>query len=109
MSKLRPTSITLDNEKHELRIEWPDDHTSVYPLNQLREACPCAFCRGGHDKMGREHDPVLLEIAPVKHYQVEHIQKAGKYALQIWWDDGHNAGIYSWEYLRKLAPPPGED
>ena len=43
----RPTDIALDRERHELRIEWRDGGISVYPLDALREACPCAFCRGG--------------------------------------------------------------
>jgi DUF971 family protein len=100
----KPKNITLNKKTHELIVHWQDGHTSTYPLNELREACPCAFCRGGHEFMGREHDPLLIEIKPVKHYEVVKLEPAGKYALQFHWDDGHNSGIYNWEYLRRLDP-----
>jgi DUF971 family protein len=104
--RLRPTGITLDKEKHELRISWADEHMSVYPLDALREACPCAVCRGGHELMGREHDPNLIELKPARSYRVEKIQQVGNYAIQLWWDDGHGAGIYTWDYLRRICPCP---
>jgi DUF971 family protein len=100
----RPVNITLDRARHELAIEWRDGHESHFPLDGLREACPCASCRGGHENMGPEHDPDLLELRPARSYEVEHIDLVGKYALQITWDDGHNAGIYTWDYLRRICP-----
>lgn len=99
-----PTDITLDREQHELRITWKDNHQSTYPLDALREACPCASCRGGHEYMGEVHTPNLLELQPARPYQVFDIQLVGGYAIQISWDDGHSAGIYTWGYLRRLCP-----
>jgi DUF971 family protein len=34
------------------------------------------------------------------------LQIIGNYALQIFWDDGHNAGIYTWDYLNRICPCP---
>lgn len=101
----RPADITLDREAHELRITWKGDgHLSVYPLDALREACPCASCRGGHEFMGSEYDPDLIELSPARSYEVMDIQLVGKYALQLFFSDGHSAGIYDWDYLRRLCP-----
>lgn len=103
---IRPKGVTLDKQAHEVRIDWGGGHISTYPLNALREACPCVVCRGGHDKMGREYDPNFIDLKPARNYQVQDAQMVGNYAIQFWWDDGHNSGIYTWEYLRRICPCP---
>lgn len=100
-SKPIPSGITHDRQKRELRITWKDGHESVYPLDILRELCPCVVCRGGHDKMGAEHDPDVLSLTPARSYSLTDLQLAGNYALQLEWDDGHDSGIYTFEYLRR--------
>lgn len=103
---LRPTTITLSREAHHLRIVWQDGHESIYPLDALREACPCAVCRGGHEFMGPQFDPDLIELKPARSYDVQDIQAVGSYAIQIIWSDSHSSGIYSWDYLRRICPCP---
>jgi DUF971 family protein len=101
----RPTNITLNQAAETLVIEWDGKREGHYPLGPLRMACPCAECRGGHDKMGREFDPEdLLALEPDRHYEAEKIELVGNYALQIIWNDGHRAGIYTWDYLYRLCP-----
>ncbi len=57
--------------------------------------------------MGRAYDPEhILVLTPARSYEVEHVEIVGNYALQLFWDDGHHAGIYTWEYLYRLCPPP---
>lgn len=101
----KPSSITLDKSKAELAISWEDGLVSRYPLAQLREACPCVECRGGHANMGMAFAPDdLLALTPARSYQIAGLSAVGNYALQPSWDDGHNTGIYTWEYLRHLSP-----
>ncbi|MCL4260029.1 MAG: DUF971 domain-containing protein [Anaerolineales bacterium] len=38
----KPTSVNANKTKRELTITWNDGHTSVYPFDLLRAACPCA-------------------------------------------------------------------
>jgi DUF971 family protein len=104
--KTRPAGIILDRRAHQLRISWEDGHASSYPLDALREACPCAVCRGGHENMGAEHAPDLIELKPARSYEVKNIQLVGNYAIQFQWDDGHDSGIYTWGYLRHICPCP---
>lgn len=100
-----PKSITLNKTEHFLEITWSDDLVCQYPLSELREACPCVECRGGHQFMGREHDPKdILTLTPARSYQIKEINMVGNYALQPSWDDGHHTGIYTWDYLRRLCP-----
>ena len=101
----RPKEITLDRTKGELRITWQDEAECVYPLSQLREACPCVECRGGHQYMGMEYAPRnLLELKPARSYALTELIPVGNYAVMPVWDDGHNTGIYSWDYLFYLCP-----
>lgn len=108
MSALRPTGITANRNLSELAVNWSDGHTSLYPFSLLRSACPCAECRGGHDKMSAEPDPDVfllpLEDTPASHLKT--VELVGAYALTIEWEDGHHFGIYNWYYLRALCPCP---
>ncbi|MBC7812139.1 MAG: DUF971 domain-containing protein [Burkholderiales bacterium] len=102
---IQPKAITLNKKAGYLEITWEDDEVCQYPLGQLREACPCAECRGGHQFMGREHDPKnLLVLIPKRSYGVTSLSMVGNYALQPFWDDGHHTGIYTWDYLNRLCP-----
>lgn len=103
---IRPENIDVDRAAGELRITWPGGVVCAYPISNLREACPCAECRGGHDRMGRAYDPEhILALIPTRSYGLEQVELVGNYALQFFWDDGHHAGIYTWEYLYRLCPP----
>ena len=105
---MRPLAVTLDKQSRTLIIRWQDGVTCHYPWAQLREACPCVACRGGHRYMGRAHEPQdLLELRPARSWQLVSVDFVGSYALQPGWDDGHATGIYSWAYLRRLCPPAG--
>jgi DUF971 family protein len=102
----KPTGITADRKKGELTITWADGHASVYPFGLLRAACPCASCRGGHENMGPEPDPLVFGLdlpdSPATH--LKDVRAVGSYALMIVWEDGHDFGIYNWHYLRSLCP-----
>ncbi len=105
MSPERPTNITLDKNVGELVITWSDSQVCHYPLSNLREACPCVECRGGHQNMGRQSDPDnILSLSPSRSYKIETLELVGNYALQPFWDDGHHSGIYTWEFLKRLCP-----
>jgi DUF971 family protein len=104
-----PKSITLNKQENYLEITWSDERVCQYPLPELREACPCVECRGGHQFMGREHDPKdILVLKPARSYKITELQMVGNYALQPSWDDGHHTGIYTWDYLRRLCPGGAE-
>lgn len=105
-----PTGITLNKTEGYLEITWNDELVSQYPLSQLREACPCVECRGGHQNMGLEHAPDdLLQLTPSRSYAVTALNPVGNYAIQPTWDDGHATGIYTWEYLRLISPQKSDD
>jgi DUF971 family protein len=103
---IKPTAITVNKTLGLLIINWNDGANCEYPLSNLREACPCAECRGGHANMGRQSDPDhILALTPKRSYAIEKVELVGNYALQPFWDDNHHSGMYTWEYLRRLCPP----
>lgn len=102
----KPTDITANKQTRELTITWDDGHIAVYPFGLLRAACPCASCRGGHENMGSEPDPMVfgIELGDSPATRIANISAVGSYALSIAWEDGHDYGIYNWHYLRALCP-----
>ena len=105
MTSPRPINITLNKPARQLLIDWSDGRHCAYPITPLRLACPCADCRGGHENMGRHSDPKdLLDLSSDRDYEIVRIEQVGNYALQFVWDDGHNSGIYTWDFLYRLCP-----
>ena len=90
-------------EEGALRIEWGDGHYTALPLAQLRAKCPCATCRELRDA---PPDPfrVLTASEAAAVPDLVDIEPVGRYGLKPVWMDGHNTGIYTYEYLRSLCP-----
>jgi len=97
---MRP--VDLQPIGNELAVKWGDGSESFIPLESLRRACPCAGCKGEMDVMGRLHKGPDLPLTP-ESFRLVGIQWVGGYAVQPVWGDGHNSGLFSFGYLRKLA------
>lgn len=85
----------------ELAVAWRDGSESYFPLETLRRACPCATCGGEPDVLGRVLQPVN-EYTPSS-FELRHYEFVGGYGWQPTWGDGHHSGIYSWDFLKRLA------
>lgn len=107
-SSIFPSDITANRQACEMTITWNDGHTSVYSFGLLRAACPCASCRGGHENMGPEPDEAvyLQQMPDSLQTRINKVEAVGSYAINIQWEDGHQFGIYTWQYLRRLCPCP---
>lgn len=85
----------------ELAVAFDDGTEWYVPIDMLRRACPCANCQGEPDALGRVVKP-HVELAP-NSFTLTSIEQVGGYALQLRWADGHATGLYSYDYLRRLA------
>lgn len=83
-------------------MTWDDGHDVVFPLKLLRDECPCAGCKGETLLLGKHFAPTKLPILTPGMYDLKKLELVGNYAFQIAWGDGHDTGIYSWEYLTAL-------
>lgn len=100
-----PHRLRVDTDAQTLTVAWDDGHTSVFPLDQLRAACPCAECEG--DAIDHIAPPAPDASPPdsARQWTDLSIEPAGSVGIRITWDDGHNAGIFRWDRLRRLQPP----
>lgn len=103
-SSTTPTGVKADKTKRLIEISWADGHTSHLPFDGLRAICPCVMCKGGHANMGKPADPCKVKNAVETNLQLLGVQAMGSYALQISWSDGHDVGIFTWEFLRAADP-----
>ena len=91
-----PTEIKLHQQSRLLEITFDDGAHYQMPYEFLRVHSPSAEVRGhGHGQetlqVGKKEVGVI-EVAPV-----------GSYAMKIVYDDGHDSGLYTWEYLDELG------
>lgn len=99
-----PVPKSLKGTGEALLIEWHDGTSHRLTWRLLREKCPCATCRTERDELPKRTGllPVLSpqEAQPLK---VVSMRPVGNYAYAIAFNDGHNSGIYSLDFLRQLG------
>lgn len=93
---MRPVDIAHSVGRNVLSITWEDGTTSELPIPYLRAWCPCAGCQGHGDEI--RHRPAGDDI------HAQGLYEMGAYAIGIRFSDGHDSGIFSWTWLRQLAP-----
>lgn len=84
----QPTRIVLEGDGR-LVLTWPTGRVTELGAERLRRACPCAACKetpGGW----------ILPVATIRT-----VEPAGAYGLRIMFD-GHESGIFSYDYLRSF-------
>ena len=86
---------------HDLALAWEGGAEDFIPLETLRRRCPCALCQGEPDALGRTARPV--PPLPPGATELVGIGRVGSYALHLRWADGHDSGIYPFDYLRRIA------
>ena len=87
-----PTEIKLHQKSRLLEISFADGKTFKLPCEFLRVYSPSAEVRG--------HGPGQETLQTGKQQvSIEKIEPVGTYAVQLYFSDGHNTGIYSWDIL----------
>ena len=97
---MRP--LDLQQIGAELAMKWDDGSESFITLEKLRHACPCAGCMGERDVLGQLHKGPDQPLS-ARSFELKRLQWVGGYGIQPVWADGHATGIYSFDYLRRLA------
>jgi DUF971 family protein len=88
-----------------LSLEWDDGHIGRTSLKTLRDACPCAGCKGETVLLEHYGPPPINYDAPGR-YELKLAEAIGNYALKFTWADGHQEGLYSWPILRSVCECP---
>lgn len=93
---VRPTEIKLHQASRVLEIAFDDGSRHRLPVEYLRVYSPSAEVRG--------HGPgqEVLQVGK-ENVNIAAIEPVGTYAVRLCFDDGHDTGLYSWEWLHHLA------
>ena len=93
---LVPTNIVHHQKSRSLEITFNNEDQFLLSCEYLRVYSPSAEVRG--------HGPgqEVLQIGK-KEVNIRHIEAVGHYALKLTFTDGHDTGIYSWDYLWSLG------
>ena len=90
-----PIDIKLHQKSKRLELSFADSRIYSFSYEFLRVHSPSAEVRG--------HSPsqAVLQLDKVS-VGVKEVELVGAYALKITFDDGHNTGLYTWDYFREL-------
>ena len=93
---LVPTNIVHHQKSRSLEITFNNEDQFLLSCEYLRVYSPSAEVRG--------HGPgqEVLQVGK-KEVNIRHIEAVGHYALKLTFTDGHDTGIYSWDYLWSLG------
>lgn len=91
-----PTEFRYSTNEKSLTVSFDDGRQFTYPAEYLRVESPSAEVQG--------HSPSQKQIvAGRRHVGIMEIVPVGNYAVRLKFDDLHDTGIYSWDYLYKLG------
>ncbi|WCN10867.1 DUF971 domain-containing protein [Marinomonas mediterranea] len=93
---LTPTKIHYHKKSRELELVFSDNQAYRLSAEYLRVHSPSAEVRGHGQQLP------ILQFGK-KDVTIQNIEAAGNYALKITFDDGHDTGLYSWEYLYNIG------
>jgi DUF971 family protein len=96
------TLLDLQQIGSELAVKWDDGSESFVALMKLRRACPCAGCQGEVDVLGQLHKGPDRPLTPAA-FELKRVERVGGYAIQPVWGDGHSSGLFSFDYLKRVA------
>ncbi|GHB20350.1 gamma-butyrobetaine hydroxylase-like domain-containing protein [Salinicola rhizosphaerae] len=91
-----PNRVHYHKSARELELGYPDGSIYRLPIELLRVYSPSAEVQGHHP------DEAVLQTGK-RHVGLLNISQAGRYALKLHFDDGHDTGLFTWEYLLDLA------
>ena len=93
---IRPLGIRLHQRSRTLELEYPGGEVYSLPCEYLRVYSPSAEVRG--------HGPgqEVLQVGK-ENVNITHIEPVGTYAICLFFDDGHDTGLYAWDYLHQLC------
>jgi DUF971 family protein len=91
-----PTELRLDKDKRALTVTFDDGESFVLSAELLRVLSPSAEVQG-HSEAQR------VTVAGKKNVGIVRLEPVGNYAARIVFDDGHDTGLFVWEYLRELG------
>jgi DUF971 family protein len=96
MADAWPTELKVDKDKRVLTVTFDDGRSFMLPAELLRVLSPSAEVQG--------HSPEQrVTVGGKKNVGIVRLEPVGNYAVRVVFDDGHDTGLFVWEYLRELG------
>ncbi len=92
----RPVEIRLKRAEKRLEVDFDDGRSFAFSAEYLRTQSPSAEVQGHGPGQGKL-------VAGRRHVGIVSVEPVGNYAIRIVFDDLHDTGIYSWDYLYELG------
>ncbi|MEL6829290.1 MAG: DUF971 domain-containing protein [Pseudomonadota bacterium] len=92
-----PVKLTFSRSARSLRIAFDDDSVFDLPYTVLRLNSPSAEVQG-HGAGPKPPPPILAEDL-----SIDKAEPVGRYAVRMFFSDGHSSGLFTWPYLRELG------
>ncbi|MCP1514120.1 MULTISPECIES: gamma-butyrobetaine hydroxylase-like domain-containing protein [Pseudomonas] len=89
-----PTAVNLHKTSNTLGLTYGPDEVYQLPAEFLRVHSPSAEVQG--------HGKPILQFGKLN-VRLTKVEPAGQYALKLTFDDGHDSGLFTWDYLYQLA------
>ncbi len=95
-TKAWPTEVKHIKAEKRLEVQFDDGVRFSYPAEYLRVESPSAEVQG--------HSASQKQLVPGRrHVGIMKLEPVGNYAMRILFDDMHDTGLYSWQYLYELG------
>lgn len=103
--ELIPTNLSVDEDA--LIIGWSDGTDQSIKIRELRDRCPCANCRDQRTQQIADATPKstlnILTPEEARPLSIVKMEPAGNYAYTIHFSDGHNNGLFTFEFLQSFG------
>ena len=96
------TQFKRNPDNTSFHIAFDDGFEAEISAESLRKNCPCAEC-SGEEVLLYKYTPQNVKPLTESSFLLEKAEIVGNYAIQLHWKDGHNAGLYRWEFLKELV------
>lgn len=92
-----PTQLEFSRSRQSLNIAFDDGATFDLPFKLLRRESPSAEVQG-HGAGPKPPQPVISDDIGV-----DKAEPVGRYAVRLFFSDGHSSGLFTWAYLKQLG------
>lgn len=96
------TQFKRNPDNISFHIAFDDGFETDITAVKLRKNCPCAEC-SGEEVLLYKYTPQNIKPLTESSFLLEKAEIVGNYAIQLYWKDGHNDGLFRWEFLKEIA------
>lgn len=95
-NEIWPEEVRLAADRRQLIVLFDNGETLILPAEKLRVESPSAEVQGHHPSEKKV-------ITGKENVKIINMASVGNYAVRLVFDDGHDTGLYTWDYLYRMG------